>query len=197
MTELQRIADALSRTPPWWQHPWLLASLSATLGVIGGFVGQILLLRFTAFTKLRKMRTMVYADIISVVAVVDTMLRFPFEIPSNVPLGEAQNERLEHFKLVMPRLSDDYIKANPEIYFSLPERIPSDSLHAMHNHLVSEPDNFDGYLRSVIPIIAFQFKTKLFSLDSVRKYVGKEEAKSLAEILSRYDSEDNQSPSEE
>ena len=112
ITELQRIADALSRTPPWWQHPWLLASVSATLGVIGGFVGQILLLRFTASTKRRAMKKMVYNDIMSLVAIVDTLLRYPGS-SSDLSSEEAQNERRAHFKLVAPRLSEDYIKSKP------------------------------------------------------------------------------------
>jgi len=40
--QLQAIASALKESTPWWKNPWLLAGLSAMLGVIGGFVGQIL-----------------------------------------------------------------------------------------------------------------------------------------------------------
>jgi hypothetical protein len=41
--QLADIAAALRQPTVWWNNAWILASFSAVLGIIGGFVGQLIL----------------------------------------------------------------------------------------------------------------------------------------------------------
>ena len=143
--QLNQIAAALNRSgPPAWQNPWILAAFASLLGVIGGFIGQILLLKYTAMMKLKTMRRMVYADIVELFAVVDAALNFPFDKAATPE--EAELSRQAHFKLIAPRMSEDYIKANPEVFAKMPERIPAEGVYSLYHHLLLEPEQFDGYL---------------------------------------------------
>jgi hypothetical protein len=182
--QLNQIVQALTRPTPWWQHPWILAGLASMLGVMGGFAGQLLLLRYTNWRKLRTMRKLVYSDIVELFTVVDTALNFPFEKVDS--LEDAQSHRRAYFKLIAPRMSEDYIKANPEIFAGMGERIPAEGIYSFHRHLLSEPDQFDGYLRSVNQIIAGHFKKDRLTMKNVRKYVGKEAAETFKPRLAPY-----------
>jgi hypothetical protein len=66
--QLQAIAQALNKTTPWWQHPWVLATVSAALGFIGGLLGQVTLQWFTDRRKLQNMRRMTYGDVCELLA---------------------------------------------------------------------------------------------------------------------------------
>jgi len=177
--ELQLIVDALSHSAPWWQ-PWLMTVAAAVLGVLGGFFGQMLLARHTAHTKLRTMRRMAYSDATSLLAVLDVVHRFPDALA--VHGGAPARQR--HFKIVAPGVCSDFIRANPEAYADLDERPSLEVIHNFHHQLLEcEPDDFDRYLRSALQIICTQFEKKRFTVEGIKKHIGKEEAKSVQKIL--------------
>jgi hypothetical protein len=181
-SDIHAIAVALGHSTPWWQ-PWILAPVAAVLGVIGGFVGQIILLKYNVSTKLGNMRRMAYSDITELFAAIDMLLTFP----GNDSPEHGEVMRRTHFKTLAPRMSEDYIKANLEVYARLPERPAWESILGLYHHLMTEPEEFDGYLRSTMQMISRHFKMERLTIKGVRKCVGKEEAKTMIPMLAKYE----------
>jgi len=181
--QLTAIATALQKPTPWWASPWILATFSTVLGLLGGFVGQAAVTRVTEARKFKRMRRMAYEDVTELFVALDTTL-----------IGTAGNEtdagrrlRQDNVLAATSVLAPEYIRANQDIYTNLPERQSFTVIYSLYNRLLnSPPQDFDARLREVMQMIAVQFKAGRFSVDYIRKNMGQDASETFNKALNGY-----------
>jgi len=130
---LDEIVRALSRpaTPAW-----LIAALSAVLGLVGALVGQALQMLATDAYRRSKMRRVLYTDLAETFFAVDAIESFPaMSQPQMFQRREQEFQR--HLKFDGER----HLKANQETYIQLPERLPAESIYGCFHRILDGPDS--------------------------------------------------------
>jgi hypothetical protein len=108
---------------------------------------------------------------------------------TNAEIMSDQHQRFIKFKMVAPLLSDDYMKANTDIYSRLEERVCLEPVYNMFRQSFVNEEIFDGLLRSIIQMIANHFRKGRLSFRAAAKYMGNEEAATVQSILAQYERE--------
>ena len=130
--ELKAIAAALN-------HPatpaWIVAAFSASLGVIGGLLGQFVFLRINdAFQRFR-MRRILYKDLGATFLMIYTTLIDQFYTGYRGTLWQQQQ-----FAALLTFSVEDYLKQRPDVYMQLSEYKQSEELYRwLHNTAVNTP----------------------------------------------------------
>jgi hypothetical protein len=92
----------------------------------------------------------------------------------------------EAIPLVLPAIPEDYFKSHSEIASALDECIVFDQVFEFGKKLHASSEGYE-YIRATMQAIVLHFINKRLTTDRLRKYRGKEEAGTLAEILARYE----------
>ena len=174
--QLAAIVTALRQPPSWWTNPWVLATFSTFLGVIGGFLGQLLLKVYADRQARQGLLKMWYLYTGSVLAVLDTLM-------SASP--DSRCHQLALLSLNLPTAPEEYTNAHRAIYVELPQSPSFDVIFKASKALENPPDEYDR-VNVVLQIIVQEFVAKRLTLRDVAKYRNKEETASFTEMLSRY-----------
>jgi hypothetical protein len=175
--QLGEIAAALRRPTPWWTNSWILAAFSAFLGVLGGFVGQLILRKHADRRIRRTLLRLGYRYTGELLAVLDVLVSAP------APL---QQYRYAALPIVLLTTPEEYAKAHREIYAALPEAPSFDVIFNVSRKLQQPSDDYD-YVKVALETVVQQFATKRLTLKDVAKYQNKEETATFAEILARHE----------
>jgi hypothetical protein len=175
--QLIDIIAALRQPSPWWTNSWILASFSAFLGVLGGFVGQLILRRYADWQTRKTLLKLGYRYTGELLAVLDTLVSAP------EPLREHQQTAL---RIVLPTMPEEYVKAHLEIYTALPEAASFDVIFNVSKRLNESGETYD-LINGALEMIVFQFAKECLTLKSVAKYQNKEETATFAEMLARHE----------
>jgi hypothetical protein len=183
--QLNEIVHALNKeAPPWFINPWLLASFSTVLGTVFGFFGQMLNVWYNDLKKQHTMRKMIYRDA--------TGLLSQLYIVVNATRGETDPvySAIRRHTILMnwSSLSEKYLTANPDIYMRIDERPSNDAIHGAIRSLEENtvPGAIDPLISIAFKIVLIQFKTGRLTTYYLRKYLNKDEYKTLNEMLGKY-----------
>ena len=174
--QLQAIATALKQTEPWWRNAWLLAALSATLGVVGGFVGQILQAIYQTRVVRRTLLSIGYGYVGQLLAALDVLLSSP-------GYGQHHNEALG---IVLPIVPDDYARAHFDVYATLEESVVFDAIFAMGRKLLTGSEEYN-YIDGTVQAIVLHFIANRLTLDNLEKYRNAEEAETFKNMLAKHE----------
>ena len=138
--KLDEIVRALNRPSI---SPWTIAIISAGLAVIGGIVGQFIVLLLTDAYKRHKMRRVLYLDI-------RRMFIFAFAIIASPPhtdhVSPDPNQfARRQFKEHLTFEAEDYMKANKDIFMQLPEYMSVLEIYRVY-HMLLEDNSWPGFI---------------------------------------------------
>jgi hypothetical protein len=151
--------------------------LSALLGVVGGFVGQLLTGVYQEYRIRRTLLRMGYGYVGQLLAALHSLLRGSAEYEAQVAPA---------LELVLPSIPDDYVRAHHDIYSRLDESVVFDVVFSLGRRFADADDRVK-YIRVGIETIVLQFLMKRLTEQSLRKYRGADESKTFAEMLSHYE----------
>jgi hypothetical protein len=165
--QLAEIAAALRQPTPWWTNSWILAAFSAFLGVLGGFVGQLILRRYADRQTRKTLLRLGYQYTGELLAALDVLVSAP------EPLRQHQHAALP---IVLPTTPEEYTKAHREIYAALPEATSFDVIfniskklqQNISNTLQQPSENYD-YVSAALQTIVIQFVRKRLTSKGARK----------------------------
>ncbi len=131
--QLEEIARALNRpsTPVW-----LVAIFSAVLGVIGGLVGQSLMMIATDAYRRYKLRRVLYLDMADLFFAVDSIVEFK-EIDDAHRYQWQEQELATHLTF----RGEKYVRDNQEIYVQTGERLVADMLYLRFHKILDEKNS--------------------------------------------------------
>jgi hypothetical protein len=172
--QLGDIAAALNHPATWWQNSWFLATFSAVLGVIGGFVGQFLLALFSDSRKKRKLRRMGYRYAAHLCVQLDQILTVMDDTSDHSIIPEALNS----MAIDSPRA---YMNSNHDLYSELVEKPCFELIFNRAEALLDPSKQTLNEIKLTQVMIIAQFVKHL----AVGKIGGPEAQKTLEEIFER------------
>jgi len=129
--ELQRIVEALNRpTTP----AWLIATFSAVLGVIGGIVGQSLLMPINDFWRLYRLRRLLYTDLAKLFLLLDSTMQ-----QTHLAQPYLSHWQRDQVRTHMSFAAEKYLQSNHDLYIQLPEHSAADVCYANFRKVLDEP----------------------------------------------------------
>lgn len=174
--QLTEIAAALRESTPLWKNPWILAGLSAMLGVIGGFVGQILQTMYQRRTVRRTLLRIGYGYVGQLLAALDVMASSP----------KYSEHHQEAMGIVLPTIPEDYVRTHLDVYAELDESPVFDSVFGLGRKLLAPPGDYD-FVNATIQAIVLHFVAGRLTVEKVREYRNQEEAETLKVMLAKYE----------
>jgi len=175
--QLAEIATALRQSTPWWQNPWILAGFSAMLGVIGGFVGQILQNIYHRRVVRRTLLRICYGYVGQLLASLDA-------IQSSSPQFSPVHD--EAVRLLLPPIPDEYIKSHLDVYATLEESVVFDTTIALGKRLLSPPEGYT-FINAAIETIVQQFVMERLTVDKMGQARSREELETFSALLAKYE----------
>jgi hypothetical protein len=175
--QLAEIVAALRQPTPWWTNSWILATFSAVLGMLGGFVGQLILQMHAERQTRKTVLRLCYRYTGALLVILDVY------VSVQEPLRQHKDAALP---LVLPATPEEYIVAHREIYAALQEAPSFDVIFKVSRKLEQPSDDYD-YINAALQTIVIQFVMKRLTLKGVAKYQNKEETQTFAGILARHE----------
>jgi hypothetical protein len=175
-------------------HPttpaWLIAVLSAILGMIGGIVAQTILLRVTERYQRNRMRRVLYTDLGGYfVFMYSTLTDKHYSGDTKLAWQQDQFEKRITFS------GEDYLKKQPDIYMQLSEHRAAEELYRwLHNTVektksgCSNPDMFCQIFSEYVAegLLSEKCFKKYGSSEQTAKLMAKvSEARALLEIVKK------------
>jgi hypothetical protein len=142
--QLSAIAAAVRRPLPWSTNPWILAAFSTFLGVIGGFLGQLLLTAYADHKARKTILRMGYRYVAELIAVLDTLVSAPEELQAHTSAAT---------KVVLPTSPEEYSRAHREIYIDLPEYVSFDVIFN-HSQQLRQPSPEYDWKSATLQVIS-------------------------------------------
>jgi hypothetical protein len=157
---------------------WVIAALSAVLGMLGGLLGQIVLLRVNDRHQRYRMRRVLYTDLGgNFMMVYSTMMDNEFKGDEKARWQQLQFESSIKFDV------ENYLKQKPDVYMQLTEHYSANELYYwLHNIInrvnrnVSNPGMFCQIFAEYV--VEGRFKEKYF-----RKFDGPEKAARMMTLV--------------
>jgi hypothetical protein len=128
--QLDAIARALSQpsTPAW-----LIAVLSALLGLIGGLLAQPLLLLIKEVFDRHRMRLVLYRELSDLFSIVDSVMSF-----KELPVSDLHRWQESQLRELMSFEGEKYLRQKPDLYMQLPERFAADACYRHLHRILDE-----------------------------------------------------------
>ena len=131
--QLKQIVQALN-------HPttpaWIIAALSATLGLISGIFAQVILVRINDAYQRDRMRRVLYTDLGGYfMFMYSTLTSQHYKGETKLAWQQAQFEARIKFSV------EDYVKARPDIYMQLSEHRAFGEVYLWLHHTVNKTNN--------------------------------------------------------
>lgn len=133
--QLQEIVKALNRPTT---SPWIIAGIAATLAVIGGIIGQCILMWLTDSYRGFKLRRLLYKELGTMFLIVDGVMQ-------DEPIGDLVSRTERQIREIREHLnfrSEKYMTDNQELYVHLDEHWAADMLYGRFHKIIDDPEFF-------------------------------------------------------